>query len=351
MFIKGISIKLQSSGIDEEKQMNKKITKLLLSMILAATVFVSGCQSGGQEADTNETPGTADGAESQEETPPGEESTETSAAYPVTVTDSYGNEITIEQEPERIISLTPANTEILFAIGAGDRLVGRTDYCNYPEEASEVESIGNYWTPNAELIISKDPDVIFTEYLEDSVKQQIEAAGTKVISYTANSIVETEDLILLMGQVLNLNENARTLADSMEEELAEVQVALAPLSTYKSVFLDLGDYYSAGPGSLLDDVLNRINTINIAAEGGETWPQLSLEVIIEKNPDIYLSMHSTPEELAGMAGISALDCIKNGNIVYIEENSPESDLVSRPGPRIVEGVRLLAEKIYPERFQ
>ena len=266
------------------------------------------------------------------------------------MTDSYGNEIVIEEEPERIISLTPANTEILFAIGAGERMVGRTDYCTYPKEAQAVESIGNYCTPNAELIISKDPDVIFTEYLEDSIKQQIEAAGTKVVTYTANSIQETEDLILLMGQVLNLDENAKALVDSMEKDLDEVMIALAPLSTYKSVFLDLGDYYSAGPGSLLDDVLNKVNVFNIAADGGEAWPQVSLEVIIEKNPDIYISMHSTPEELAGMAGISGLDCIKNGDIIYIEENSPDSELVARPGPRIVEGVRLLAEKIYPERF-
>lgn len=330
--------------------MSRKIMKLLLSIVMTITVFVSGCGAGGQEADTGETPETAKEAESQDETSAEEESTETSGAYPVTVTDSYGNEIVIEEEPERIISLTPANTEILFAIGAGERMVGRTDYCTYPKEAQAVESIGNYWTPNAELIISKDPDVIFTEYLEDSIKQQIEAAGTKVVTYTANSIQETEDLILLMGQVLNLDENAKALVDSMEKDLDEVMIALAPLSTYKSVFLDLGDYYSAGPGSLLDDVLNKVNVFNIAADGGEAWPQVSLEVIIEKNPDIYISMHSTPEELAGMAGISGLDCIKNGDIIYIEENSPDSELVARPGPRIVEGVRLLAEKIYPERF-
>lgn len=330
--------------------MSRKIMKLLLSIVMTVTVFVSGCGAGGQEADTGETPETAKEAESQDEASAEEESTETSGAYPVTVTDSYGNEIVIEEEPERIISLTPANTEILFAIGAGERMVGRTDYCTYPKEAQAVESIGNYWTPNAELIISKDPDVIFTEYLEDSIKQQIEAAGTKVVTYTANSIQETEDLILLMGQVLNLDENAKALVDSMEKDLDEVMIALAPLSTYKSVFLDLGDYYSAGPGSLLDDVLNKVNVFNIAADGGEAWPQVSLEVIIEKNPDIYISMHSTPEELAGMAGISGLDCIKNGDIIYIEENSPDSELVARPGPRIVEGVRLLAEKIYPERF-
>ena len=330
--------------------MSRKIMKLLLSIVMTITVFVSGCGAGGQEADTGETPETAKEAESQDETSAEEESTETSGAYPVTVTDSYGNEIVIEEEPERIISLTPANTEILFAIGAGERMVGRTDYCTYPKEAQAVESIGNYCTPNAELIISKDPDVIFTEYLEDSIKQQIEAAGTKVVTYTANSIQETEDLILLMGQVLNLDENAKALVDSMEKDLDEVMIALAPLSTYKSVFLDLGDYYSAGPGSLLDDVLNKVDVFNIAADGGEAWPQVSLEVIIEKNPDIYISMHSTPEELAGMAGISGLDCIKNGDIIYIEENSPDSELVARPGPRIVEGVRLLAEKIYPERF-
>ena len=124
--------------------MSRKIMKLLLSMVMTVTVFVSGCGAGGQEADTGETPETAKEAESQDETSAEEESTKTSGAYPVTVTDSYGNEIVIEEEPERIISLTPANTEILFAIGAGERMVGRTDYCTYPKEAQAVESIGNY---------------------------------------------------------------------------------------------------------------------------------------------------------------------------------------------------------------
>ena len=334
--------------------MKKTRVTQILSAMLAAALLVSGCGSAGSGAEDT-SPATEE-ASGQDQAQTGEEKTEEadmkdSAAYPLTVTDSVGMEVTIEAEPERVISLTPANTEILFALGAGGRVVGRTDYCTYPPEAAEIESIGNYWTPNAELIISKDPDVVFAEYMEDSVRQQIEAAGASVFLYSANSIEETEEQILLMGEILNLGDEAKALTDSMETELQEVQDAVSNVAEPKSLFLDLGDYYSAGPGSLLDDVLNRINVVNIAAEGGSAWPQMSLEVIVEKNPDIYLSMRPTPEELKTMTGISSLDCIRNGAIIYIEENSPDSELIARPGPRIVEGVRLLAEEIYPDVFQ
>lgn len=334
--------------------MKKARITQILSVMLAAVLFIPGCGSAGSGAeDTSPATGETSG---QDQAQAGEEKTEEAgtkdgAVYPLTVTDSMGIAVTIEAEPERVISLTPANTEILFALGAGDRVVGRTDYCTYPPEAAGIESIGNYWTPNAELIISKDPDVIFAEYMEDSVRQQIEAAGASVFLYSANSIEETEEQILLMGEILNLNDEAKSLTDSMEAELQEIQDAVSSVAEPKSLFPDLGDYYSAGPGSLIDDVLNRINVINIAAEGGSAWPQMSLEVIVEKNPDIYLSMRPTPEELKTMTGIGSLDCIQNGEIIYIEENSPDSELIARPGPRIVEGVRLLAEEIYPDAFQ
>ncbi len=338
--------------------MKKNLCVLFMTALLALGILsLTGCGKSSAPQEKGQAPQ----EEAQAEEPPAsqeehngaalKEQAEGTTVYPLTVTDSLGNSVTIEKRPERIISLSPSNTETLFALGAGDRMVGRTDYCSYPEEAAQVESIGTFRTPNVELILSREPDVIFaSDYMEDNVKQQIEATGTKVIIVSSNSIAETREVILLAGQVLDLGENAAALTDTMDAQLTELKETLAARTKEKSVFVDLGSFYSAGPGSLLDDMLNQIGAVNIAADTGETWPQLSVEAIIEKNPDIYLSLYPTPEEIKAMSGISGLDCVKNDQIIFFEALSAEGDIIQRPGPRVVEGTRILAEKIYPELF-
>ena len=338
--------------------MKKNLCVLLMTALLVLGILsLTGCGKSSAPQENGQAPQEESQAEepqaSQEEHSGAapKEQAEGTTVYPLTVTDSLGNSVTIEKRPQRIISLSPSNTETLFALGAGDRMVGRTDYCSYPEEAAQVESIGTFRTPNVELILSREPDVIFaSDYMEDNVKQQIEATGTKVIIVSSNSIAETREVILLAGQVLDLGENAAALTDTMDAQLTELKETLAARTEEKSVFVDLGSFYSAGPGSLLDDMLNQIGAVNIAADTGETWPQLSVEAIIEKNPDIYLSLYPTPEEIKAMSGISGLDCVKNDRIIFFEALSAEGDIIQRPGPRVVEGTRILAEKIYPELF-
>ena len=271
--------------------------------------------------------------------------------YPLTITDDLGNEVTIEKEPQRVLSLSPSNTETLFALGADARPVGRTDYCSYPEEAQEVPTIGSYASPNTELIISMTPDVIFaSDYIDDSIRSQVENAGAKVIVFSANDIESVEQNILTAGQVLNLNEEAKEITDGMEADLADLQETLSNREEECSAFIDLGEYYSAGEGSLLGNMLDDIGVENIAADTGETWPQLSVEKIIESNPDVYISFFTAPEDLKKVPGLADLDCIQQDRILYFESLSPDSDKIQRAGPRLVEGTRLLAEKIYPDLF-
>lgn len=338
--------------------MKKKLPILLFCVLLTLTAaFTTGCSknSGPQNQDEQSSQPESETPEAQpadEETAqPEQDGSQQGTQYPVTVTDSLGNEVTIEKYPERIVSLSPSSTEILFAIGAGERIKGRTDYCSYPAEAAQIESIGTYTSPNTELIISMEPDIIFaSDYMDDSIRQQVEAVGAKVIVFAANDYSSIKNVILLAGQALDLNENAAQVVSSMDTELAELKESVASVQEKKTVFVDLGSFYSAGTGSLLDDVLNQIGAENIAADTGKTWPQFSVEAIIEKNPDIYLSLYPTPEELKNTAGIGELDCIKNDQIIFFEALSPEGDIIQRPGPRIVEGMKVLAEKIYPDLF-
>ena len=339
--------------------MKKKTISVMLTLMLsAAAVFAAGCGGNAEETDHTQEESTegfqAEGTEDAEDSVSEGQSDSTDGGetqYPLTVTDDLGNSVTIEEEPQRVISLSPANTETLFALGADEKIVGRTDYCTYPEEAAEVDSIGSYTSPNTELIISLSPDVIFaSDYIDDAVREQVENAGAKVIVFTANDLESVEQDILTAGQVLNQNQEAADLVNGMESDMEEIQGILAAKTEAKSAFIDLGDYYSAGPGSLLGSVLDDIGVENVVADTGEAWPQVSVEKIIESDPDVYISLFTAPEELKQVAGLSSLDCIQNDQIIYYDGLSPEADLIQRASPRLVEGMRLLAEQIYPELF-
>ena len=339
--------------------MKKKTISVMLTLMLsAAAVFAAGCGGNAEETDHTQEESTegfqAEGTEDAEDSVSEGQSDSTDGGetqYPLTVTDDLGNSVTIEEEPQRVISLSPANTETLFALGADEKIVGRTDYCTYPEEAAEVDSIGSYTSPNTELIISLSPDVIFaSDYIDDAVREQVENAGAKVIVFTANDLESVEQDILTAGQVLNQNQEAVDLVNGMGSDMEEIQGILAAKTEAKSAFIDLGDYYSAGPGSLLGSVLDDIGVENVVADTGEAWPQVSVEKIIESDPDVYISLFTAPEELKQVAGLSSLDCIQNDQIIYYDGLSPEADLIQRAGPRLVEGMRLLAEQIYPELF-
>jgi iron complex transport system substrate-binding protein len=120
--------------------------------------------------------------------------------------------------------------------------------------------------------------------------------------------------------------------------------------TQKSVFFDIGKFYTAGPGSTLDSMLTDLNAVNIAADGVEQWPQLSTEEIIADNPDVYISLYTKPEDVKATPGFDKINAIINDQLVYFEYLTPESDMIQRPGPRIIDGMALIAESIYPEIF-
>lgn len=272
--------------------------------------------------------------------------------YPVTVTDSLGNEITLEKAPESIVSLGPVDTEILFAAGAGAVVTGRTDYCNYPEEALEVESVGDYSSPNMELILSKSPDlVVASGYIDDSIRQQLEENEIAVYVTTGNncSLETVKNDIETLGRLVGHEEEAFEVTAKMEQEWEELSGRLESISEEKTAVVDIGSLYSAGPTSLLDNSLQMIKVQNMAGDADTAWPQLSAESVVEADPDVYISLFSPLEDILQTAGLSELACLSDGEgFIFIDGSSEEGDMIQRPGPRYVEGLELLAEKIYPE---
>lgn len=307
---------------------------LVIFVILTLMVSVTGCQ---QSSATQVT--------SAVETKNG------AVTYPLTVTDDMGNTVTLDKEPQKIVSLSPATTEILFAVDAGDKVVGRTDYDNYPEAALAVPSIGDFNAPNVEKIIALTPDLVLaSNFISDDIRQQLEATGAKVLVFSPVSIDGIMNDIITVGEVTNTNNQASQVVTKMTADRQAIIDKVKTAAVQKSVFIDVGDFFSAGPGSMLDSMLTDINAKNIAADAATPWPQLSTEQIITSNPDVYISLYSTPEQIKATPGFDKITAIKNNQIAYYAFLSPNSDLVQRPGPRIVEGLALLAKDVYPELF-
>lgn len=271
-------------------------------------------------------------------------------AFPVTVMDDFGNEVTLEKTPESIVSLAPVDTEILFALGAGDSVTGRTDYCNYPEEAADVDSIGTYMEPNMELILSKSPDlVVASGFIDDNIRQQLEENGTAIFITNASDLESTEKNIETLGKLIGHDAEAEEVVKNMEDEWTDLSAELENVKEEKSAFIDIGSLYSAGPSSLLDNSMQMIKVENVAADADSAWPQLSAEAVVEANPDVYISLYSTLEDVQQTAGLSDLACLnEDGGFIYIDDSSVEGDMIQRPGPRYVEGLKVLAELVYPE---
>ncbi|MBC3795977.1 ABC transporter substrate-binding protein [Acetobacterium tundrae] len=310
----------------------KSILAILVALTLVATF--TGCQQ-------SSTTKTATGVQTKSG----------STTYPLTITDDSGTAITIDKEPQKIVSLSPSDTEIIFAIGEGSKLVGRTDYCDYPEEASAVTSIGSFSSPNLEKIIELAPDIVMSsDFVSDEMSQQLKAIGAQVIVVNPTSIDGVMNNIVMAGEISNANDKAKEVVEGMEKQRQELIAKAATIKEPKSVFIDIGKFYTAGPGSMLDSMLTDLNAKNIAADATSQWAQLSTEAIIADNPDVYISLYTKPDVIKATPGFDKINAIANNNIVYFEYLTPESDMVQRPGPRIIEGMALLAQSIYPDVF-
>lgn len=323
--------------------MKRKILSLIVVLILIFT-FV-GC--GNQEEVQEENQENQEELEENEEEQ-GEEENE--SQYPVNITDGYGREIELEKPAEKIISLAPSMTETIFALGAGDRLVGVTTYCNYPEEAKEIDQVGDFEGPNLESVIEKNPDVVVALAMGDDEKSKLEDAGITVFLQDPQNLDEVFDNIKKIGTILGLQEEAESLTSNMN---AKKDSIVETVSNYdsKKVFYEVWSepLMTAGPGSILDEMINLSNGENIAYDAESLYPEYSLELLIERNPEVYLTADDgfkTVEDIKNREGYENITAIKENNIYMLHP-----DIVSRTGPRIIEGLEMIAQAIHPEAFQ
>ncbi|MGL5150863.1 MAG: ABC transporter substrate-binding protein [Clostridium sp.] len=270
--------------------------------------------------------------------------------YPFTVKDSNGKEVIIESEPKKIISVGPNVTEMIFALGKGDLLVGRTKYCDYPEEALKVQEIGSLLTPNIELIAELKPDLVIasTHFKEEAAKKLEELNIKTIVLYSEENFDGVYSSIETLGKILNSNEKASEIVKGMKAKVASVQEKVKGLeapSMYYVVGYGQKDS-TAGGDTFIGQMIEMAGGNNIAKDS-KGWG-FSKEALAEKNPSmIVLSKYNdTKAAFTTTDFYKGLPAVKDGKVYEIDENK-----LNRQGPRLADGLEELAKILHPEAFK
>jgi iron complex transport system substrate-binding protein len=279
----------------------------------------------------------------------------TTSATSTVITDQLGQTITLTTtNPQRIISLAPSNTEILYALGLGDRIVGVTDFDNYPPEVKNKPSVGGYTNPNIEKIIAMQPDLILgTEAQSVNTYQQLESKGLTVVALSPKTLDDVLASITLVGKITGKDKEAAQLTASMQKRIKAVTDRTSKLSpdTKPRVFYIIWNdpLMTAGKGTFIDELINKAGGINIAGNL-ESYPTISLENVLTDNPQVIIAGagmgegEDLPYKYATTEPrLQGTDARKN-NRVY----SVNTDIVGRPGPRIVDALEDFLTDIHPE---
>ena len=278
-----------------------------------------------------------------------------SAAF--TLTDDLGRTVTLNHPAQRIVSTAPSNTEILFAIGAGPQVVGRDDFSDYPAAVQSLPKVGGTDKYNNEQIVALQPDLVLAAEINtaDQVKT-LESLGLTVY-YLKNptTLEEMYGNLETVAKLTGHEADAATLVASLKARVAAVDNKIATATSRPSVFYEIdatdpAKPYTAGSGTFIDLLIQRAGGTNIAGTSKDQYPQLSLEQVVALNPTFILlgdaAYGATPDVVKARPGWGSLDAVKNGNVIPVDDN-----LFSRPGPRLVDGLELLAKILHPELFK
>lgn len=325
----------------------KKFKKIGLYLLLGLLILsLAGCKANDKDIDgSNNNP-----VEDQDELE--NNKNDEISQFPIEFQDDFGNKARIEKRPEKIISLIPSNTEILFALGLGDKIVGLTSNDDYPEQVSKKEIVGDYNGSNLERIVEMEADLVlvYREGNEDDVKI-LKEAGITVLGFGAESIDGVMKDIEDIGMITGKNKEAKKLVDSMKAKKNEIVEKVKDQDKVK-VFYEIwhDPLQAAGKGSFMDEIMTLAGGENIASDAEGEYPKYDLEQLIERDPEVYLTSEDvadkTVESMKARPGFSEIKAIKNNRVYILDPN-----ITSRPGPRIVEALELVAKAIHPEVFK
>lgn len=277
--------------------------------------------------------------------------TEDASKQPTTDSDALAttsSEATLPDNPEKIISVAPNITEMLYEMGAGDRLIARTDYCDYPNECLELESIGSLYSPDIEKMISLQPDLVIasTHFQEDTEAKLANAGIPVLVLYEENSFEGVYNMIKTLGDTVNCEAEADRMVDEMKETIANVTDKTAGLekpTVYYVVSFGEGGEYTATGETFIHQMITLAGGDNIAKDGTD-W-SYSLESLLEADPSIILIDEDMKESFMASETYQNLTAVKEGKVYGVDGN-----LFDRQGYRNAEAIETMAKIFYPEAF-
>jgi iron complex transport system substrate-binding protein len=271
-----------------------------------------------------------------------------------TFIDEAGRSVEVKGPPQRIVSVAPSVTEILFALGLGDRVAGVSVYCQFPPEALKKEKIGGYINPSLEKIVALKPDLVMG-IAEGDLKSFVDKlAGLKIPVYIANpqNVAEVLTSIQKIGEVTFSSPSARKIVAGMKERIQEIQGRVRGRPLFRVLhILNFDPLISAGKGTFVDDLIRLAGGRNLAEKALGRYPRFSMEEVLAQDPEVILlasmkSQDPMTEQRQWWGRWKTISAVKHGRIYVLD-----SDLIHRPSPRIVDGLEQVARAIHPEVFQ
>jgi iron complex transport system substrate-binding protein len=274
------------------------------------------------------------------------------APFPVTITDFQSRSVTLPARPLRIVSIGPSNTEFLFALGAGDRVVGVDDFSDTPAAASTLEKVGGVKV-NVEKVISLRPDLVLSVKFSDGTIEKIAATGVPVLVVDPQGLGDVTRTAILLGRAIGAD--GERLAAQIDQQLQDVKSSVAKATSRPRVFheVDASDPakpFTVGPGSYIQDLIDLAGGVNIARTAASAYPQISLEEVLRADPEVIVlgdaDYGTTAEQVSARPGWAGMSAVKNKRVFPISDS-----LVSRPGPRVADAAAAYAKLLHPELFR
>lgn len=263
------------------------------------------------------------------------------------ITDDLGRKINLPNEITKAVSLAPNLTEIIFAVGAGEKLVGVTSFCNYPEEATKIQEVGDTLKPNIENIIALEPQIVFVSTASqlESFTETLEKQGISVFVTNPNSFQDIYKSIEKIGEVFGNDENAKELVEALKNRVAEVENKTKDAEKVRTFVQIDKSLYTIGKESFLTDLIGKAGGVSVTKDVATAYPKISKEKAFALNPEVIIlsdsSDNNEPNEV-----FKNSNAVKNGKVYKIN-----ADILSRPAPRIVEALEQIAKDLHPGKFK
>lgn len=263
-------------------------------------------------------------------------------AFPLTLTDDLGRTVTLKAPPKRVVSMLPSVTETLCALGACDRLVATDDYSDWPERVKALPKAGGLYNPNPELIVSLKPDLVLVSKY-GRLYETLERAGLAVYAVRTETYEDIFRTTRTLGRLLGMEAQAERLVAQIQREVYGEESRAAQAKARPRVYYEIDPTpYTVGPESFIGVLIAKARGVNIVPKELGLFPKIAPEFVVEKNPEVIVATYpNAPETLRTRPGWSRVSAVQRGRICVF--TGGQDSLLSRPGPRVAQGLRLLVD--------